>query len=258
MNDRRSNEPDADSLEYALESFAERVGSEGFSLEQLSQAYAEALSRGEDPYAQTGPGETATAQGAAEGPLPDEAFEDEPGDELCEVTPRSIVEAMLFVGRPDNRPLSSHEIAALMRGVRPAEIDEAVEELNQIYAREGRPYYICSEGAGYRFMLHQRFEALREKFFGRVRRARLSQAAIDVLAIVAYNQPVTRDEVDQLRGKASGSTLRQLVRRELLRVERAEEGTRRPNYHTTDRFLSLFGLDALSDLPRSQDAEGDI
>ncbi len=99
--------------------------------------------------------------------------------------------------------------------------------------------------------LRQAFASVRNRFYGKVREARLSQAAVDTLAIVAYRQPLTSDQVSQLRGTPSGHLLTQLVRRRLLAVERVE-GTRQVLYRTSDRFLELFGLESLEDLPDSE------
>ena len=110
-----------------------------------------------------------------------------------------------------------------------------------------------SEGAGYRLALRSEFSRLRDRFYGQVRQARLSQAAIDLLAIVAYHQPIARDDIDQLRGKPSGAVLRQLVRRELLSVQRSPQKPACVCYRTTERFLHLFGLQSLEDLPRHED-----
>jgi segregation and condensation protein B len=76
-----------------------------------------------------------------------------------------------------------------------------------------------------------------------------------VLAVVAYNEPLTTDEVNRLRGTASGAILSQLVRRELLRVDRPDEQPRTPRYSTTERFLKLFGVKSLAELPRSVDLD---
>jgi segregation and condensation protein B len=175
--------------------------------------------------------------------------------ELCEISPRSVVEAMLFVGRPDNRPVSARELAAAMRGVSPAEVDTAVAELNKLYDADATPYRIDQGHAGYRLVLRGEFERMRDKFYGRVREARLSPVAIEVLSIVAYNQPVTAAAVDELRGAGSGGALSMLVRRRLLRVEKPEDTAGAPCYRTTDRFLRLFGLESLSVLPRSEELE---
>ena len=140
-----------------------------------------------------------------------------------------------------------------MRGVRVEEVDALVEELNCAYREEGCPYEIEAAGLGYRMRLLPEFNGVRENFYGRVREARLSQAAIDVLAIVAYHQPVTRADVDALRRENSARMLNQLVRRGLLRVERPESTPKSVRYHTTDRFLEFLGLESLQELPQSLD-----
>lgn len=179
----------------------------------------------------------------------------EPRRDRCEISPRTILEAMLFVGHPANEPLTAKQVASLMRGVLPREIDDLVRELNDAYDADGMPYRIESDGAGYRLALRSEFGNLREKFLGRVREVRLVPAAVDVLAIIAYSQPIGRDEIDKLRNKSSGAILNQLVRRGILRVEFADERARKPLYYTTDRFLELFNLRSLDDLPRSQEIE---
>ena len=161
---------------------------------------------------------------------------------------------MLFVGNRENQPLSSTRAAELMRGVSPGEISGLVDELNHRYALDGCPYEIVNEGAGYRLVLRRAFNPVRNKFYGRVREARLSQAAVDVLAIVAYRQPLTAEEVTGLRGTASGHLLAQLVRRQLLRIQRPA-GKGRVQYYTTDRFLELFRLESLDDLPQAEELE---
>lgn len=236
----------------------------GLSLDQLNQAFAEMLGGGADPYRpppEDAPGgelpqasPAATLPAAMERGRPGEPPEP-PEDAACEITPRSILEAMLFVGRPDNQPLESGQIAGLMRGVRPAEIDDLVRELNESYAASGAAYSIASEGRGYRLRLRDDLAGIREKFLGKVRQSRLSPAAVEVLSLVAYRGPMSRDEVNRLRGTPSGAILSQLVRRQLLAVERGPDQPRRAVYQTTQRFLELFGLASLDDLPRSQDLD---
>jgi segregation and condensation protein B len=99
------------------------------------------------------------------------------------------------------------------------------------------------------------FGPLRDTFHGRIREARLSQAAVDVLAIVAYHQPVSAEQIERLRGKPSGAILAQLVRRDLLSIERPAAQKSKPAYSTTSRFLDLFGLGGIEELPRSQELE---
>lgn len=224
----------------------------GLSLTELSAAFAEMLSSGANPYVD---------EAAASSPLdPQKAEQDTapaaepcPEDDACELSPRSILEAMLFVGYPGNEPLSSETVAGLMRGVRPSEIDDHVRELNRQYAESGCPYEIVGQGAGYRLALRPKFERLRARLYGRIRQTRLSAAAVEVLSVVAYQGPLSGEDVSRARGAPSGSILAQLVRRELLAVERSEAEKRTILYRTTDRFLRLFGLASLEELPRSQD-----
>jgi len=244
--------------EESPEAESPAVDDSGLSLEDLGQAYAALLNRGAVPYEEAqadsrkGPDEdsrepsTAEHIGPALGVL---------ADETCQLSPKSILEAMLFVGHPQNEPLTARQVASLMRGVLPDEVDELVRELNAQYAAESAPYAIISEGPGYRLALRDELAPLAEQFYGRVREARLSQAAIDTLAIVAYHQPVGTKEIDELRGKPSGHILSQLVRRQLVKIERSSEKPREARYRTTPRFLDLFDLESLEDLPRGQDLE---
>lgn len=225
----------------------------GVSLDELSAAYAQLMTKGEDPY-EPAPAPSEPAASGPWGEMPEEDT-DTPGDsdQACEVSPRSILEAMLFVGHPFNEPLTSKQVSSLMRGVRPDEIDALVVELNAIYQQAGAAYTIVAAGAGYRLELRPDLMPVRDRFYGRIKEARLSQAAVDVLAIVAYHQPVSAEEVDALRGKPSGAILSQLVRRQLLRISRPDVKPRKPIYETSDRFLETFGLDRIEDLPRSEE-----
>jgi segregation and condensation protein B len=166
-----------------------------------------------------------------------------------------VIEAMLFVGRPEGRTFSAREMAAAMRGVSPAEIEAAVAELNRTYERDATPYEIAGSPDGYHLALRDEFRRMRDKFHGRIREARLSPAAIEVLSIVAYNQPTTAEAIDELRGALSGTALAWLVRRQLVRVDRPADRAEAPRYWTTERFLRLFGLETVSALPRSEELE---
>ena len=252
----RAAAPLGDSL--GLDDFAD-PDDQGPSLNELSRAYAVLLNKGADPYPQSTGGDPTSGPAASSSYLPDVTSDQEIAGEIaCETTPKAILEAILFVGHPAQEPMASERIAALMRGVRPGEIDELVAELNADYDAENAPYTIVSEGLGHRLTLRPEFISVSDAFHGRIREARLSQSAIDVLAIVAYQQPIEMSEIDRLRGKPSGTVVAQLVRRDLLRLERPTDKGKRPFYCTTDRFLDLFDLDALSELPRSQELDREL
>lgn len=244
----RSPDKRSDPLIAGLPALDAGSATSGLALDQLSSALANMLGSGDDPY---------VAAPVAFSPVDGEAqlAAATPVSDACEITPRSILEALLFVGTTGNAPISSRQVAALMRGVRPAEIDTHVRELNADYEKRNCPYTIIEEAGGYRLTLRAEYDRLRDRFFGRNRQARLSQAAVEVLAAVAYHEPVSAEEINQLRGAESSHVLGQLVRRQLLRLERSEGKPRRPMYWTTPRFLELFGVASLADLPRSHDLE---
>ncbi|MEX2114199.1 MAG: SMC-Scp complex subunit ScpB [Pirellulales bacterium] len=247
MSAKRANPSEPGEKALGLDAFRQPPEETGLSLNQLSQVFAGLLHSGDDPY---------TPPAIEHEPDREQAVDTQRDvDDACELGPRTILEAMLFVGHPQNQPLASKEVAALMRGVRPAEIDALVRELNRDYEARGCPYTIVADGAGYRMTLRDEFARMRDRFYGKARQARLSQASIEVLAAVAYNQPITAEEVNRLRGTACGHVLLQLVRRQLLCLERAAGQARKAQYRTTPRFLELFGLASLAELPRSADLE---
>lgn len=173
----------------------------------------------------------------------------------CEINPRSVVESILFVGRPDNGPTSARELAAAMRGVSPSEIEAAIRELNELYAADRAPYHIEQSPAGYRLILRPEFERVRDKFYGRIKEARLSPSVLEVLSVLAYNQPATAEQLIEIRGEPCGAALATLVRRKLVRLDRPTDKSGPPTYSTTERFLKLFNLDDLNALPRSEELE---
>ena len=237
------------SLDELSEAFAQVMGTvpPGGASPSDTQPQAEAASQAvETPEQQIAEAET--------GP-PDEAYEPADEEHRSEVSPQTILEAMLFVGNRDNEPLSATRAAELMRDVEPEEIVTLVDTLNRQYASNGCPQIIVHEGSGYRMTLRGAFHSMRNRFYGRVREARLSQAAVDVLAVIAYQQPLTREDVVRLRGKPSNHLLSQLVRRGLVRIEREEGEPKIARYHTTDRFLALFRLESLDDLPQSEELD---
>jgi len=174
-------------------------------------------------------------------------------DEEAPVSPLRIVEALLFVGGP---PLTAVRAGEIVRGLTPEQFGQAIDELTQSYRKQGRPYAVQPSGHGFVLALRPRYQRVLEKLHGGVREARLSTAAVDVLALVAYRQPATKAEVDSLRGGESGSLLRQLVRRGLIQIAyRGDANQKEVSYGTTPRFLEMFGLQSLDDLPRTRDLQ---
>ncbi|MDG2380779.1 MAG: SMC-Scp complex subunit ScpB [Pirellulaceae bacterium] len=219
------------------------------SVDQLTNAFAQLI--GQDSPAASADEDNAETESKTTKESNIEAIVAE--DDDSNVSAEAILEAILFVGHPQNEPLTSRLMASYLRGVTPAEIDDLVLHLNQLYQEQDAPYQVVSDAAGYRLALRAEFEKTRERFYGRVREAKLSQLAVDLLAVVAYNQPISRQQIETLKGRPCGGALNQLVRRQLLAVERDPSAPKKITYKTTDRFLDLFRLESLDDLPSHDD-----
>ncbi|MGH7131220.1 MAG: SMC-Scp complex subunit ScpB [Phycisphaerales bacterium] len=130
-------------------------------------------------------------------------------------------------------------------------IRQAVEALNAIYATSGRTFRVEPVAGAYRLMTRPDYSQLIATFHGQGASSRLSKAAVETLAIIAYKQPATRAQLEAVRGVACGEVLRSLMERRLVTiVGRAEELGRPILYGTTRSFLEAFGLSSLKDLPQ--------
>ncbi len=159
----------------------------------------------------------------------------------------------LILASPE--PVSVARLAELIPGATPAQIRALVEELNADYAQQGRAFVIASVAGGYQMRTLPEYAELVQRLQP-MRPLRLSRAALETLAIVAYRQPVTRAEVEQVRGVDVGAVLKSLLERKLLRIAGHREVPGRPLlYGTTRRFLEIFGLDKLDDLPALREVE---
>ena len=158
-----------------------------------------------------------------------------------------IIEAMLFVGGP---PLTFARAAEVIRSLNQEQYLAVLAHLTHLYRVQGRPYTIVPRDQGHEMTLRPDYRAVRERLTGGPRETRLSAAAQDTLALIAYRQPLSRDEIDALRGADSLAALRQLVRLGLIVLGRGEQGA---TYTTTTRFLREFGLTSLDDLPRGDE-----
>jgi segregation and condensation protein B len=165
----------------------------------------------------------------------------------------SVVEALLFIG---GGPLTVEQACAVVPKMTGADFLRSVDTLNRAYRIQGRPYFIRVSTDGCEMNLRPRFRPVVEKMSGAAREARLSGSALDVLSLVAYRQPLTKQDIDAMRGAESGGILRQLVRRGLLTVEQTEtDGKADSVYRTTRRFVEFFQLRGLEDLPQTQDLQ---
>lgn len=168
------------------------------------------------------------------------------------VTPRQVIEAAIFVG---GQPLTAKKLCYILKGDADLDyVEQMIDDLNHQYLDESRPYEIRLAEGGYRLVLHEEFQRLRNRVYGiGPREVRLSQDVLEVLALVAYQQPITPARIEELGKSNAGPLLRQLLRRELISLERDPQDRKLVRYRTTRRFLSVFGLGSLDELPQAED-----
>ena len=163
---------------------------------------------------------------------------------------KRIVEAVVLAS-PE--PIAPTRVAELIPRCNPSQVRALVKELNEEYAEQRRAFEIWEVAGGYQLRSLPEFSPYLKQL-QKTRALRLSQAALETLAIVAYRQPVTRAEIEQIRGVDAGAVVRGLLDRQLLRIAGHREVPGRPIvYATSRRFLEVFGLPKLGDLPALRD-----
>ena len=158
-----------------------------------------------------------------------------------------IVEALLF---SSDRPLSPKEIRSWIPEATVSEVTSALQELVEEYEHLGRSFAIKEVAGGYQFRTHPMFAPFILSML-KTTPSRLSRAALETLAIVAYKQPILRQEIERLRGVDVGGILRSLMEKGLIRIVGRKNLPGRPLiYGTTKKFLEVFGLKDLNSLPK--------
>lgn len=165
---------------------------------------------------------------------------------------KSALETMMFMW---GEPLEVKDAAQILEAEK-AEVRELFKELQAEYEQEGRGIRIRQVEDSFGYVTHVENEMFIEKLCTPVRVKRLSQAALEVLAIIAYRQPVTRSEIDSIRGIKSERVIDGLADKGLIEVVGRSEGVGRPLiYATTKEFLKKFGFASLKDLPEVAEFE---
>jgi segregation and condensation protein B len=157
---------------------------------------------------------------------------------------------------PDESELSPRDSAALAGRRREAVrlVAAAIDELNAFYAETNRSFRIESVSGGRQMLSIAAFGPVLARLKGVRAQTRLSQPALETLAIIAYRQPILRAQLEAIRGVACGEVLKSLIDRRLVKITgRAEEVGRPMLYGTTPEFLRVFGIANLSDLPQAKD-----
>ncbi len=164
---------------------------------------------------------------------------------------KRIVEAMLFASPT---PLPAKRMAKVIDGADVRAVRKAVEQLKAEYDEEGRSFQVQEIAEGYQIRTRPEYGEWVQELKRERDESRLSGAALETLAIVAYKQPVTRADIAAIRGVESDEVIRSLARRGLIKVVGRKEEPGRPLlYGTTPFFLEQFGIRSINDLPKLEE-----
>ena len=166
---------------------------------------------------------------------------------------RRDLEALLFA---TDQPLTVDKLAGFFPDVDRKAVRDAIDELRAEYDRDEHAFTVVEFGGGYSISTRPDHAALVRKLFRGRRKQRLSRAALEVLAIVAYKQPVTRLEIEEIRGVSASGVLGTLLERDLVHIVGRAETLGHPLlYGTTRAFLDYLGLTNVRDLPQLSELE---
>jgi len=166
---------------------------------------------------------------------------------------KSIIEAVIFAA---NEPVSVEQLARLLDELDGDTVAQLIYELQKEYDSTGRSFQIVEIANGFQICTRDQYADWIRKFYTTELSSRLTVSALEALAIIAYKQPVTRAEVEEVRGVNSDSVIRTLMERNLVRVIGRKQAPGRPMiYGTTTDFLMHFGLRDLSELPSVDEIE---
>jgi len=166
----------------------------------------------------------------------------------CDPMIKRVVEAILFISE---KPVAIGNLKEVIDTATAADIRQAVEELKRDYEQEHRGMIITEIAGGYQMLSSPPLAAYVRNFFKRHVKEKLSRPALETLAIIAYKQPVTRGEIELIRGVNSDGVVGLLLNKALIKTVGRKDIPGRPYlYGTTKLFLEYFGLKSLEDLPR--------
>ena len=166
------------------------------------------------------------------------------------ISSESVTEAVLFAS---DEPLTDNRLAKIV-GTTPGETRKNVESLNKRYQNSSCSFRIEQIAGGYQMMTLPEYNHWLKKLLAHRSNSKLSTAALETLAIIAYKQPIIRAEVENIRGVAAGDMIRNLAYKGLVKIVGRAEVLGRPMlYGTTKKFLQVFGLNSLKDLPKTEE-----
>ena len=162
-----------------------------------------------------------------------------------------LIEAALFAA---NRPLTVEEFQTLDSDATLADVRTALDELREHYDFDGHAVEVIELAGGYQVLSRRMFAEAIERAQITMRAPRLTSAALETLAVIAYRQPVGRAEIEEIRGVSAGGVLRSLQERGLIEVIGRSDAMGRPLlYGSTPLFLEMLGLRDIAELPRTEE-----
>lgn len=163
---------------------------------------------------------------------------------------KKIVETLLFI---TDRPVKPGRLADVIDGTNVKQVREVIQTLQDEFSAQGRAVQIVEIGGGFQMATKPECGRWVRKLYNEKMTTKLSNAALETLAIIAYKQPITRAEMEAIRGVDVAGPLERLLERSLVRVVGKKDTVGRPMvYGTTDEFLRMFGLNKLAELPDLQ------
>ena len=166
---------------------------------------------------------------------------------------KPIVEAILFAA---NEPVSIRKLCEIIGNTDTKQIREIIESLRQDYDSQNRAFQIEDIADGFQILTRAEYYDWVAKLWKKSGDNKLSQAALETLAIIAYKQPILRADIEAIRGVQSGQMIRTLIEKKLVRIVGREEVLGRPLlYGTTKSFLEQFGLKSIKDLPKTKELD---
>jgi segregation and condensation protein B len=170
------------------------------------------------------------------------------------LTDDELLQAVTVLVFASSEPLSEKRLASLLEGAPPERVRAALDALSERLRASGLPLELVSIAGGFQILTAQRMSEIVQRLFKAKRAERVSPAALETLAVVAYRQPVTKAEIEAIRGVQVAPILRTLIDRGLVRVVgRADVPGHPLQYGTTREFLNRFGLGEIDDLPRDSE-----
>ncbi len=164
---------------------------------------------------------------------------------------KDVIESLIFISL---EPLTLEKIKSICTEFSEMEIEKAIQELTENYASNQRGIQIIQAAGGYLFSTKSEHDQWIRRLLRLEQKNKLSHAALETLATVAYHQPMTLAEISALRGVDTTYTLKTLLQKKLVKITGRKKSPGRPLiYRTTDRFLTYFGLNSLKDLPSEEE-----